>query len=139
MRAVLGSHKSRSSFKLQVSTQAGVEGGGAVWGDAAGKFVRGGVGARGGDFIVLLQRQNVVSHGPARCSPVVSDSLCCSSLPRVDTPAYLQSTHNVAADTVCRAETFISTKSSNRHLSYSKIAECGGLHLSLTLTRLHCV
>ena len=38
-------------------------GGGAVWGDAAGKFVRGGVGARGGDFIVLLQRQNVVSHG----------------------------------------------------------------------------
>ena len=35
-------------------------GGGAVWGDAAGKFVRGGVGARGGDFIVLLQRQNVV-------------------------------------------------------------------------------
>ena len=57
-----------------------------MWGDAAGKFVRGGVGARGGDFIVLLQRQNVVSHGPARCSPVVSDSLCCFSLPRVDTP-----------------------------------------------------
>ena len=53
-------HKSlSSSSKLQVSTQAGVWGG-AVWGDAAGKFVGGGVGARGGDFIVLLQRQNVV-------------------------------------------------------------------------------
>ena len=46
---MLGSHKSRSSFKLQVSTQAGVgKGGGVVWGDAAGKFVRGGVGARRG-------------------------------------------------------------------------------------------
>ena len=55
-------HMSRrsSGSKLQVSTQAGVRGG-AVWGDAAGKFVGGGVGARGaGDFIVLLQRQNVM-------------------------------------------------------------------------------
>ena len=83
-----------------------------MWGDAAGKFVRGGVGARGGDFIVLLQGQNVVSHGGGAVLPVVRDSLHCFSLPRVDTPAYHQSTHNVPADTVCRAETFIFTKSS---------------------------
>ena len=51
-----------------------------MWGDAAGKFVRGGVGARGGDFIVLLQRRNVVSHGPDRGARLWSVIHCAASL-----------------------------------------------------------